>query len=68
MNLTHKTMRQKSDIDQMFIGALRTHTGPLHIELLGGEHGSYTIPMPDKQLGFELSLAIQNYYRRRNKR
>ena len=38
------------------------------IELLDGEQGSYTIPMPDKQLGFELSLAIQNYYRRRNKR
>lgn len=52
----------------MFIGALRTNAGPLHIELLGEDHGSYTIPMPDKQLGFELSLAIQNYYRRRNKR
>ena len=60
---------KNSDIDKMLIGALRTHIGPLHIELLGVGHGSYTIPMPDKQLGFELSLAIQNYYRRiRNKK
>ena len=52
----------------MFIGALRTNTGPIHIELGGAGFDGYTIPMPDKQLGFELSLAIQNYYKRRNKR
>ena len=23
------------------------------------------IPHPDKQLGFEISLAVQNYYRRK---
>ena len=51
----------------MFIGAIRTHKGPLHIELMGAENGAYTIPQPDKQLAFELSVAIQSYYLRRKK-
>lgn len=36
MKLTHKTMRQKIDIDRMFIGELRTHVGPIRIQLVGG--------------------------------
>lgn len=61
-------MKQNSDIDRMFIGELRSHTGPITISLMDSEGGARVIPNPDKQLGFELSLAIQNYYRRRNKR
>lgn len=49
----------------MFIGALRTNTGPIRIQLGGATFDSLTIPSPDKQLGFEISLAVQNYYRRK---
>ena len=52
-------------IDRMFIGALRTNKGPIHIQL--GDGTGYMLPEPDKQLGFELSLAIQGFQRRREK-
>lgn len=56
---------KNKDIDRIFIGALRTHKGPIHIELISQiDTTDYTIPTPDKQLLFEISLAVQNYYRR----
>lgn len=59
-------MRQKIDIDRMFIGELRTHVGPIRIQLVGGATlDSLTLATPDKQLGFEISLAVQSYYRRK---
>ena len=67
-------MRQKSDIDWMFIGELRTHTGPVKIVLgrtsildFTDEGGAKTIPNPDKQFMFELSLAYQGLLRRKEK-
>ena len=57
-------MRQKSDVDRMFIGELRTHTGPVTISLMSTEGGARTIPHPDKQFMFELSLAYQGLLRR----
>ena len=44
MKLTHKTMRQKIDIDRMFIGELRTHTGPVTISLMSTEGGGKNYP------------------------
>ena len=58
---------KNDNIDRMLIGALRTNSGPIRIELSGGTLDGVTIQNPDKQLGFELSLAIQNYYRRKRK-
>ena len=57
-------MRQKSDIDRMFIGELRTHSGPVTISLTDSEGGARTIPRPDRQFMFELSLAYQGLLRR----
>ncbi len=51
------------NLDRMFAGALRTNTGPIIIEL--DEGPSWCIKNPDAQLGYELSLAFQSYYRRR---
>ena len=63
-------MRQKIDMDRMFIGELRSHTGPVKItlgrtsvlELL--DEGARIIPHPDRQFMFELSLAYQSLLRR----
>lgn len=53
-------MKQKSDIDRMFIGELRSHTGPITINLMSAEGGgARIIPNPDRQFMFELSLAYQ---------
>ena len=57
-------MKNDDTIARMFIGAIRTNTNPIHIELYGTDN-VWMIPTPDKQLGYELSLAIQNYYRRK---
>lgn len=58
---------KNDNIDSMFIGALRTNSGPIRIELSGATLEGITIQNPYKQLGFELSLAIQSYYRRKQK-
>lgn len=67
-------MRQKIDIDRMFVGKLRTHTGPVKIALgrcsvleFTEEGGARVIPHPDKQFMFELSLAYQGLLRRKEK-
>lgn len=64
-------MRQYSgnpNIDRMFIGAVRSNTGIIRFMIGEGENTrSYSIPYPDKQLGFELSNAIQSYMIRRDK-
>lgn len=64
-------MRQKSDMDRMFIGELRTHTGPVKITLgrtsileLMDDGVARIIPHPDRQFMFELSLAYQSLLRR----
>ena len=64
-------MRQKIDMDRMFIGELRSHTGPVKITLgrtsvleLLDEGGARIIPHPDRQFMFELSLAYQSLLRR----
>lgn len=64
-------MRKKSDIDRIFIGELRSHTGPVKITLgrtsvleLLDEGGARIIPNPDRQFMFELSLAYQSLLRR----
>ena len=36
-------MRQKSDIDRMFIGELMMHSGPVTISLMNSEGGARTI-------------------------
>ena len=67
-------MRQKSDMDRMFIGELRSHTGPVKIifgrtsvlELLD-EGVARIIPHPDRQFMFELSLAYQSFMKRKEK-
>lgn len=61
-------MRQKIDIDRMFIGELRTHSGPVTISLMDSEGGARFIPNPDKQFMFELSLAYQSLLRRNTRR
>jgi hypothetical protein len=58
-------MKKNDAIERMFIGALRTNTGPIRIQMGGATFDSLTIPSPDKQLGFEISLAVQSYYRRK---
>ena len=60
-------MKQKSyiEIDRMFICELRTNTGPVTISLMSSM-GARTIPNPDKQFMFELSLAFQSFIRRKN--
>lgn len=50
------------NLDRMFAGALRTNTGTIIIKL--GRGPSWCIKSPDAQLGYELSLAFQSYYRR----
>ena len=67
-------MRQKFDIDRIFIGELRSHTGPVKITLgrtsvleLMDEGGARIIPHPDKQFMFELSLAYQSFLMRKEK-
>lgn len=64
-------MKKNDDIDRMFVGELRTHTGPVKITLgrtsvleLMDEGGAKIIPHPDKQFMFELSLAYQSLLRR----
>lgn len=64
-------MRQKSDMDRMLIGELRSHTGPVKITLghtsfleLMDDGVARIIPHPDKQFMFELSLAYQSLLRR----
>ena len=54
------------DIDRIFIGKLRTNTKPIEFAL-GGDDDAYIIPNPDRQLMFELSLAIRSYQFRKNK-
>ena len=56
---------KKSDIDRMFIGELRTHTGPITICLSKDMGGARIIPHPDKQFMFELSVAYQSLLRRK---
>ena len=58
---------KNDNIVSVFIGALRTNSGPIRIELSGATLEGIIINNPDKQLGFELSLAIQSYYRRKQK-
>lgn len=60
---------KKNDFDQRFVGLVRTNTGPISIAVGPGmlEGMSYTIPSPDKQLSYELSLAFQSYIRRKDK-
>lgn len=55
----------------MFIGELRTHTGPVKITLgrtsileLMDDGVARIIPHPDRQFMFELSLAYQSLLRR----
>ena len=55
----------------MFIGELRSHTGPVKITLgrtsileLMDDGRAKVIPNPDKQFMFELSLAYQSLLRR----
>jgi hypothetical protein len=56
----------------MFIGELRSHTGPVKITLgltsvleLMDEGGARIIPHPDRQFMFELALAYQSLLRRK---
>ena len=58
-------------MDRMFIGELRSHTGPVKITLgrtsileLMDDGRAKVIPNPDKQFMFELSLAYQSLLRR----
>lgn len=58
----------------MFIGELRSHTGPVKITLgrtsileLMDDGRARVISNPDKQFMFELSLAYQSFYMRKEK-
>lgn len=60
-------MKKNDDIDRMFVGELRTHTGPVTISLMDSGGVARTIPHPNKQFMFELSLAYQSLIRRNQK-
>ena len=51
----------------MFVGALRTNEGPIHISINNENFGDITLPYPDKRLMFEMSVAINSYLIRREK-
>ena len=58
---------EKDRIDRMFVGALRTNEGPIHISINNENFGDITLPYPDKRLMFEMSVAINSYLIRREK-